>query len=524
MMSLAVRILVAVAALALVSVMEVAGHVFRLLEATGARQDNFAMRLGLLATVLATVLAMVAGIAWYIMFRIARPLHRTIAVIEALAAGNLDIAVPPPTSGDEVGRLLAAAAHFRRIAIEARSLAEAQVTLRAEADTARVGAMREVRELVEEIGSRTIALVGGKADDLVRGAATLQRNAEAVAGMTLLAVQDADAVQQRTDAAAAAASELATSIREIAGQMDRAAGATRDALGASGRARDLFAALDGSVREIGDVVELISAIAGRTNLLALNATIEAARAGEAGRGFAVVAGEVKALAQETARSTERITQRITLIKQQSLDASGAMTGIATSIAEIDMVAGAVATAVEQQSAATTGIAEAVRDANEAASRAAGRMAEVSGGTAGSVQACGDIAAIAREVAGSVGEMKTTLVSVLRTRISDLDRRTSPRVAVTLGATLEHDRGVCQGMLVDVSAGGARLELTEDAAATIRPQPGSRARLLADGLPPMPVRIVRDSGGALHLRFSFENAADSARMVELVSALGRVRAA
>jgi methyl-accepting chemotaxis protein len=49
---------------------------------------------------------------------------------------------------------------------------------------------------------------------------------------------------------------------------------------------------------IGDVVRIITDIAGKTNLLALNATIEAARAGEAGKGFAVVAGEVKG---ETAR-------------------------------------------------------------------------------------------------------------------------------------------------------------------------------------------------------------------------------
>jgi methyl-accepting chemotaxis protein len=50
-----------------------------------------------------------------------------------------------------------------------------------------------------------------------------------------------------------------------------------------------MARLSAAAPRVGDVVDMISRIAARTNLLALNATIEAARAGEAGRGFAVVA-------------------------------------------------------------------------------------------------------------------------------------------------------------------------------------------------------------------------------------------
>jgi methyl-accepting chemotaxis protein len=76
-------------------------------------------------------------------------------------------------------------------------------------------------------------------------------------------------------------------------------------------------------RDIGEIVNLIDAIAFRTNILALNASIEASKAGESGRGFAVVAQEVRALATRSAESSRQIAD-IVLRSTEDIDLGAAL--------------------------------------------------------------------------------------------------------------------------------------------------------------------------------------------------------
>ena len=237
--------------------------------------------------------------------------------------------------------------------------------------------------------------VGGVVEAVAAAARQVQASAEALAGAAALSGTRAAVVGEAGDAAgadvqsvAASAEELASSVAEITRQVAQGAQIARDA-GAEARATDdKVRGLAEAAARIGDVVRLIGDIASQTNLLALNATIEAARAGDAGKGFAVVASEVKALAGQTAKATDEISQQIGAVQQATGQAVQALRSIGGTVERIEEVTGAIAAAVEQQGTATREIA-----------RTAARVAQATGTVVTGIR---DVREAAKETGNAAG--------------------------------------------------------------------------------------------------------------------------
>jgi len=197
---------------------------------------------------------------------------------------------------------------------------------------------------------------------------------------------------------------MESSIREIARNAADAATVAAEAVDVATDTERTMLRLGSSSSEVGDVIKVITTIAEQTNLLALNATIEAARAGETGKGFAVVAGEVKDLAQETAKATDEISRRIEAIQQDSSNAAQAITRMTQVIGRINDYQTTIASAVEQQSVTTGGMSADLTLAasgSEQISRGLSNVAAVADSTSAGAAATSQAAADLRRMSGDL---------------------------------------------------------------------------------------------------------------------------
>jgi methyl-accepting chemotaxis protein len=327
--------------------------------------DQFATGQGWVVGLMAAVVvsALLAGV--FLVGSIGTPIAAMARAMRRLAANDMAVDIPAQGRRDEVGQMAQSVAVFKQTMLDAERLRAEQEAIKAQAAADNKAALAAMAERFEsKVGAMVHALASGSSDLKTTAQALTDMAHQSSAQVSSVATSAGDA-SNGVQTVAAAAEELSSSISEISRQVAQSARMTGRAVEDAQRTDAIVRALADGAQKIGDVVGLITSIAGQTNLLALNATIEAARAGDAGKGFAVVASEVKNLANQTARATEQISAQISQIQGATREAVGAIQNIAETIQQVSAIATTIASAVEEQGAATAEIARNVQQTSQA---------------------------------------------------------------------------------------------------------------------------------------------------------------
>ncbi len=361
--------------------------------------------------------AITAAAALGIARAIGGPIKSLTDCMNRLAAGELDAAVPDAARKDEIGAMARSVSVFKENLIE-RARLEAEQRQASEARERRAAQIDGLTASFESDMSKLLNVLGGASSSLNRSSEMLMDSAEQTSSQVANAASGAEMASSNVDAVAIASEEMQASVAEIARQTAQSRVIVTHANDEAEKTGKLVSELTAASTRIGEIVGIISDIAGQTNLLALNATIEAARAGEMGKGFAVVASEVKQLANQTAKATEEIGQQVSMVQQVTGATADAIGRIVSVISEIESLSSSIAAAMEEQSAATDEISRSAAAAAQGTASISTNARGVLGVAKQTSQGASDVLEAARQLSQESqtlqGKVETFLKGVRRT--------------------------------------------------------------------------------------------------------------
>jgi len=362
------------------------------------------------------------------------PLSDIEQAMTRISAGDTEGKTPHIDRIDEIGRMARSIEVLRASMLERERLQSENAARRHEQVELKLAheRVRRSSEQADAIRNRKLsdlaeALEAQVAEALARlrvAGSKLSTTSAELAGHAASSTEGLTDVRSAVSRAASGAVDIAAATDQSMRALGTVKDSTRlsaDLTAAAAAQTDLLAEqmarVQDSARAVGNVADLISGIARRTNLLAINASIEAARTGEVGRGFAIVASEIKQLAAQTQAATGDVAGQIADVQQAAEQAHHNLAEIGTMIAEIARGAGHLAASIGEQAQSGEVINRNVTGTATDLDVIGGRVVDVSAAAAG----VSELASEVRSDAGLVAETAAEIDDALGTFFEQLHK-------------------------------------------------------------------------------------------------------